>query len=367
ETRREHLTNPTQGRGVSGKVRLYATKEGKALGVEGEIIVDLGAYNYTLNVTTPVFISRLLTGPYKMDFISVRARGVFTNLPPTGPYRGAGRPEAALFHETLMEDLANELKMDSAEIRERNLIDGEYVTPSGLKIDKAGYREVFSKAKEIYNKLKGKSKGVSIVVFAEQISVPPGEGARVIVGKGKIRIIVPSGPHGQAHRSTFAKLASEILKNDNIEVITGTTEGVKEGIGSYGSRTAAIAGSAVIEACKTLLETLKSRNITLEEAVNSDEEISVEVFARGDVIFSPGAHVALVDVDRETYFPRVVEYYTVDDVGRVIIKEEVEGQVIGGVLQGVSQVLWEEAKYDENGIPLILSIGDEGVPTALEA
>ncbi|MBW9141981.1 MAG: molybdopterin-dependent oxidoreductase, partial [Candidatus Aramenus sp.] len=97
ETRREHLTNPTQGRGVSGKVRLYATKEGKALGVEGEIIVDLGAYNYTINVTTPAFIARLLTGPYKMDFISVRARGVFTNLPPTGPYRGAGRPEAALF------------------------------------------------------------------------------------------------------------------------------------------------------------------------------------------------------------------------------------------------------------------------------
>lgn len=366
ETRKEHLTNPTQGRGVYGKVRLYANKQGITLGIEGEIIVDLGAYNYTINAITPSFIARLLTGPYKMEFISVRARGVFTNLPPTGPYRGAGRPEATLFHETLMEDLANELKMDPVELREKNLINGEYVTPSGLKIDKGGYKEVFNRAKEIYRKIP--QKGKSLVVFTEQVSVPPGESARVIIGKGKIKIIVPSGPHGQAHHSTFAKLASQVLNvnEDNIEVITGTTIGVKEGVGSFGSRTAAIAGSAVVEASKKIIEDLKSRGLTIEEAIKSNEEFSYEVFYKADVIFSPGAHIAVVDVD-EYYRPKVVEYYAFDDVGKAIIKEEVEGQVIGGVLQGVSQVLWEEAKYDENGIPLISSIGDEGVPTAKEA
>ncbi|BBG26218.1 xanthine dehydrogenase family protein molybdopterin-binding subunit [Sulfuracidifex tepidarius] len=365
ETRREHLTNPTQGRGVHGKVRLYADKTGRALGVEGEVIVDLGAYNYTINAITPTFIARLLTGPYKMEFVSVRARGVFTNLPPTGPYRGAGRPEATLFHETLMEDLAKELKMDPVDLREKNLIDGEYVTPSGLRIDNGGYREVFNKAKEIYRSIK--ERGKSLIVFAEQVSIPPGESARVTVGNGKVKVIVPSGPHGQAHRSTFAKIASQVLgvSQDVIEVITGTTEGVKEGVGSFGSRTASVAGSAVTVASKSVLESLKSRGVTIEEALNSQDEVSVEVFFKGDVIFSAGAHVAVVGLDG--YFPRVKEYYAFDDVGKALIEEEVEGQIIGGVLQGVSQVLWEEAKYDENGMPLIGSIADEGVPSAVEA
>ncbi|AKA73107.1 xanthine dehydrogenase family protein molybdopterin-binding subunit [Saccharolobus solfataricus] len=369
ETRYEHLKNPTVGRGVLSDVKMYATKQGEILGIEGYVAVDLGAYNYTLNPTTPAFIAQLLTGPYKMRFASIRAYGIFTNLPPTGPYRGAGRPEAALIHETLVEDLAEELGVDSVEIRRRNLIsDNGYVTPLGVRIDPAGYNEVLNEAEKYYRKAKEvyKDKGVSIVVFTDIIRLSPGEGARVRIENGKIKIFVGTGPHGQAHGDTFSKLASETLgiPQDLIEVITNTTDGVKEGIGSFGSRSATAGGSAVIEACKQLLSKI---NMPIEKALKEINGVEAEVFYKSDDIFSPGSHVAVVDVDKDTGFVKVLEYYAVDDVGRTLIKEEVEGQIIGGVLQGISQVLWEHAPYDENGNPLFSSIADCGVPTAVEA
>ncbi|AGJ63694.1 xanthine dehydrogenase family protein molybdopterin-binding subunit [Saccharolobus islandicus] len=369
ETRYEHLKNPTVGRGVLSDIKMYATKQGEILGIEGYIAVDLGAYNYTLNPTTPAFIAQLLTGPYKMKFASIRAYGIFTNLPPTGPYRGAGRPEAALIHETLVEDLANELGMDPVEIRRKNLIgDNGYVTPLGVKIDPAGYNQVLNEAEKYYRKAREvyKGKGVSITVFTDIVRLSPGEGARVRIENGKIKIFVGTGPHGQAHGDTFSKLASEILgvPQDLIEVITNTTDGVKEGIGSFGSRSATAGGSAVIEACKQLLSKI---NMPIEKALKEINGVEAEVFYKSDDIFSPGSHVAVVDVDKDTGFVKVLEYYAVDDVGRTLIKEEVEGQIIGGVLQGISQVLWEHAPYDENGNPLFSSIADCGVPTAVEA
>lgn len=366
ELRSEHLKNPTMGRGVLSDVRLYATREGDILGIDGTVIVDLGAYNYTINPTTPSFIARLLTGPYRMKFASIKSLGVFTNLPPTGPYRGAGRPEAALIHETLIEDLAEELGLDPVEVRKKNLIDDKgYISPLGIKYDPAGYSETLEKAFKYYRSAKDKfsGKGISIVMFTENIRLSPGEGVRVKVEKGKVKIFVGTGPHGQAHETTFRKIASEILKvsEDKIDVITNTTEGVKEGIGSFGSRSATVAGSAVIEACKQLLSKLDGKSI--EES----DGIEVEVFYRADDIYAPGAHVAVIDVDKETGFVKILAYYAVDDVGKVLIKEEVEGQIIGGVLQGASQVLWEYAPYDQYGNPIFGSIAEAGVPTAKEA
>ncbi|BFH73813.1 xanthine dehydrogenase family protein molybdopterin-binding subunit [Sulfurisphaera javensis] len=370
ETRREHLTNPTQGRGVKSRVKLYGKKDGTILGLEGEVIVDLGAYAYTLNTTTPAFIAGLLNGPYKMRFMKIRAVGVYTNKPPTGPYRGAGRPEAALITETLVEDFAEAINMDSVEARKKNIIDREFVTPLGIKIDKAGYHELIERGDKIYRELKEKykNKGVALVAFTEVVRASPGEGAKVRVGKGKVEVFVGTGPHGQAHQSTFALLASEVLNipPDKINVLLNDTETVKEGVGSFGSRSAAAGGSAVIEACKGLLEILKKKRITLEQAINSDEYTEVEIFYKASDIYTPGVHIAVVDMD-ETFKPRVLEYYAIDDVGKAIIKEEVEGQLIGGILQGISQVYLEGAPFDENGNPVYSSIAETGVPTSLEA
>ncbi|BCU71557.1 xanthine dehydrogenase family protein molybdopterin-binding subunit [Stygiolobus caldivivus] len=370
ETRMEHLKNPTIGRGVLSEVNMYARRTGEILGVEGYVAVDLGAYDYTINPTTPEFIARLVTGPYKMKFASIRAMGVFTNLPPTGPYRGAGRPEAALIHESLVEDLASELGMDPVEIRKRNLVGDmeEFITPLGIRLDPAGYRSVLNVAEIYYrmSKEKYKDKGVSIVVFTDVDRLSPGEGARIRIEDGRVKVFVGSGPHGQAHEDTFAKLVSETLgvSEDLIDVFTNSTDTVKEGIGSFGSRSGTIAGSAVIEASKQLLQKI---NIPIERALKEFNGIEVEVFYKAEDIFTPGAHVAVVDIDKETGFVKVLKYYSVEDVGRELITAEVEGQVIGGILQGVSQVIWEQAPYDENGNPLFSSIADCGVPTAKEA
>lgn len=371
ETRREHLTNPTQGRGVKSRVKLYGKKDGTILGLEGEVIVDLGAYAYTINTTTPSFIAGLLNGPYKTRFMDIRALGVYTNKPPTGPYRGAGRPEAALITETLVEDFAEKIGIDPIEVRKKNFIDEDFVTPLGIKIDKAGYRELLRRGEEVYKALKEKykGKGVALVAFTEVVRAAPGEGAKIRVGKGKVQLFVGTGPHGQAHQSTFSLLASEVLgyPADKIEVITNDTEGTKEGIGSFGSRSAAAGGSAVIEVCKALLDDLRKRGISLEDAIKSEQVIEYEAFVKSEDLYTPGVHVAVVDIDEELYTPKVIEYYAIDDVGRAIIPEEVDAQIIGGILQGASQVFLEGALYDDNSSPIYGSISEAGVPTALDA
>ncbi|MEM3348234.1 MAG: xanthine dehydrogenase family protein molybdopterin-binding subunit [Metallosphaera sp.] len=371
ETRREHLTNPTQGRGVYSKVRLHAKSDGTILGLEGTIAVDLGAYAFTLNTSTPSFISSLLNGPYRMRFAKIRALGVYTNKPPTGPYRGAGRPEAALITETLIEDLAERLNVSPVEIRKRNFIDGEFVTPLGVRIDKAGYKELFERAEKVYYSMKERHKGkpISFIAFTEVVRSSPGEGAKVRVGKGEVYVAVGSGPHGQAHKTTFAVLASEVLgvNPEVIRIEVNNTLLIKEGIGSFGSRSAAAGGSAVIEAARLVLEKIRSKGLTVEQAINSDETFEAEVFSKSPDLYTPGVHIAVLDVDKETGQAKVLEYYAIDDVGRPIIESEVEGQLIGGILQGASQVLFERAPYDDLGNPLFSSIADNGVPTAVEA
>lgn len=323
ETRREHLTNPTQGRGVYSRLKLHARRDGTILGLEGMIAVDLGAYAFTLNTTTPGFIASLTNGPYKMRFAKLRALGVYTNRPPTGPYRGAGRPEAALITETLMEDLADQLGLSPVELRKKNFIDGEFTTPLGVKIDKAAYREMFSRGEQLYYSLKEKhkDKSVSFIAFTEVVRSSPGEGAKVRIGRGEVLVIAGSGPHGQAHRTTFALLAGEILGLDpnEIKVEVNNTSLIKEGIGSFGSRSAAAGGSAVIEASKAVLETIKRRGMTVKEAINSNEVFEAEVFSRVSDLYTPGIHMAVLDLDKETGFANVLEYYAIDDVGRVIV------------------------------------------------
>ncbi|MCH1770357.1 MULTISPECIES: xanthine dehydrogenase family protein molybdopterin-binding subunit [Metallosphaera] len=371
ETRREHLTNPTQGRGVWSRVKLHAKRDGTILGLEGTIAVDLGAYAFTLNTTTPAFIASLTNGPYKMRFAKLRALGVYTNKPPTGPYRGAGRPEAALITETLVEDLAETLGLSPLEVRKKNFLDGEFTTPLGVKIDKAAYREMFTRAEQVYHSLKERHKGkaISFIAFTEVVRASPGEGAKVRIGRGEVFVAVGSGPHGQAHRTTFALLAGEVLGVDpnEIKVEVNNTSLIKEGIGSFGSRSAAAGGSAVIEASRAVLQKIRERGLTVRQAINSDEVFEAETFTKTSDLYTPGIHMAVLDLDKETGFARVLEYYAIDDVGRAIIPSEVEGQIVGGVLQGASQVLLEYAPYDENGNPVYGSIADNGFPTAVEA
>jgi Aerobic-type carbon monoxide dehydrogenase, large subunit CoxL/CutL homologs len=370
ETRQEHLLSPIQGRSMRAILKLHARRDGTVLGISGEIAIDGGAYMMGIGPVFPNFIINMLPGPYKMRFIDVRGMMVYTNKPPYGAYRGAGRPEAALLHESLMEALAEELKLDPAELRERNLVESgkSHTLPTGLKLDPAGYREVFAEAREVYERLKREGKRPVIIAFFNYVSNPPGEGAKVVIGKGRVKVYAGSGPHGQAHWSTFARVVAQRLgvDEDIIDVTLNSTEAIKEGVGSFGSRTSSAGVNAVLSAVEGLLDILKEKGVTLGQALNSDEEYSYETFAKADSVVTPGAAVAYAEADGELCKAYVRELHVFLDVGRILIRSEVEGQVIGGAAQGLAQVMYEKADFDEYGNPKYSSISDEGVPSSAD-
>ncbi|ADN49734.1 xanthine dehydrogenase family protein molybdopterin-binding subunit [Vulcanisaeta distributa] len=371
ETRTEHLNNATQGRGVKSRMKLYAKRDGTILGIEGEVIVNLGAYNFTINASSPIFIANLSTGPYRMLAARVRAVGVFTNTPPSGPYRGAGRPEAALIHETLIDDLADELGMDPVEVRRKNIIrDGEtYKTPLGLVIDPANYQSILEDAARHYYELRSRypGRGVSIAVFALYVSTFGGEGVRAVIGNGKLRLYIGSRPQGHAHVSAFTKYASEVfgVPEELIEVVPGDTETLNYGVGTFGSRSATVVAATITELAERVTSKLSSMGLSLIDAIKSrgvviEEEVD---YKPSIAILAPGAHVAVVDFDPETLVANVIDYYAVYNVGKPLLEEEVEAQLHGGILQGVAQVLWEGAAYGDDGTPLHSSLADYGLPS----
>jgi len=380
ETRREHLVAPYQGRGVRARVKGFFKRDGRILGISGSVIVDLGAYNFSINQNIAVNTVRWMTGPYDMRAIDIDLKAVFTNKTPFNAYRGAGRPEAALIHERVMDAAADELGIDRGEIRAINLIrgEGEYRSPLGVVIDVANYYDTYAKAYRIYRSLKeslpsicpeGMLCGAGISSYVEFNRVAPGERARIGIRGGFIEISVGTHSHGQGHATVYAQIAADELgiPIERVRITYGDTSRLEGGEGTSGSRSIVAGGAAVIKACRALLERVSREGYTIYEALEKLEGLELEVFAEGGNIFSFGSHAAAVAVDPETGVVRVIKYIAVDDVGRAINPALVEGQVIGGVIQGAGQVLWEAALYDEKGYPLFSSILDTGVPTAVEA
>jgi len=175
--------------------------------------------------------------------------------------------------------------------------------------------------------------------------------------------------HGQGHATVYAQIAADELgiPIEGVRITYGDTSSLEGGEGTSGSRSIVAGGAAVIKACKALMEKISSMGYTVEEALEKLRGLEVEVFAEGNNTFSFGSHVAAVAVDPEVGSVRVIKYVAVDDVGRAINPAIVEGQIIGGVIQGTGQVLWEAARYDEKGYPLFSTIVDIGVPTSVEA
>jgi len=380
ETRREHLVAPYQGRGVRARVRGFFKRNGKILGISGRVIVDLGAYNFSINQNIAANIVRWITGPYDIRAVDIDLKAVFTNKTPFNAYRGAGRPEAALIHERVMDAAADELGIDRGDIRAINIVKGagEYRNPLGVVIDVANYYETYMKAYRIYRDLKealptlcprGMLCGAGISSYVEFNRVAPGERARIGIRGGYVEITVGTHSHGQGHATVYAQIAADELgiPIERVRIAYGDTSRLEAGEGTSGSRSIVAGGAAVVKACRALLERVSSMGYTIEEALEKLEGLELEVFAEGGNIFSFGTHIAAVAVDPETGVVRVIKYIAVDDVGRAINPALVEGQVVGGVIQGAGQALWEAALYDEKGYPLFSSIVEAGVPTAVEA
>ena len=363
ETRSEHLLATSHGRGARGRIKIYADRQGRVNGLKGDLLIDNGAFAAGIGAFTSRWIGFQLTGPYAIDKIFVSGASVFTNKVPLGPYRGAGRPEAAFFYERMMDRLADELHLDPVEVRLRNASAKPFVSPLGLKIEPF---EPFLKSaiKELGYSNIGNT-GFSCFILVS--STPPGESARISVGEGKVRVWMGGSQSGQDHETIARNVVGEELGISPlvIKLERGDTDQLDQGIGSWGSRTAVIGSAALVDAANKIREQASAElgNYTPEELLR--RKFDVTVFHReNEQVVSFGANVATVSVDKETGRARVEECVAYYDAGRVLNPYMAEDQSIGGTVQGIGQVLWEEATYDEDGDLMVGTIEDSGLPSA---
>lgn len=369
ETRTEHLISSNHGRGSKGSVKIFANRDGVVLGLKADIITDAGAYFTGLNAFTPGFIGLQVTGPYAIRSAYVRARSIYTNKVPLGPYRGAGRPEAAFFIERMMDLLADELRIDPLEVRLKNTVDGLFVSPTGLRVENANSFLKKAASSLGYNPA---SQGTGFSFFVLFPAVMPGESAKISVGSGRVRVWLGGNTHGQDHESFVKKLVSEELgvPQDVVTLERGDTSQLSRGVGSWGSRSAMVGGAAVVEAARKLRDMAKERvgqtggGLTYTPENLLKGEFEVEVFSNvSEQMNTLGANLARVEVGAAGNV-KILGLRSYYDVGRALNPEMVVSQIIGGSVQGIGQMLYERVAYTNEGQPVILSIEDAGLLAA---
>ncbi len=366
ETRREHLTSTNPGRGVRGKVKIFSEKNGKITGMKGEIMVDAGAYGSGSGGFSVPFIESMMTGAYAIEKAFVTGKALLTNKVPQGPYRGAGRPEASFFIERMLDLLADELKMDPADVRLLNMSDKPFNSPLGMKIDAA--RPFFETAiKELEYRREAKlAKGVGLSFFVLVPGTYTGESARVIVKDGRIGVWLGGNSHGQGHETFIRTLINEELdvSKELVTVYRGDTSVTRDGEGAWGSRSAILVGAAIVAICKKLRTDVEKEfgSYSSESLLsgNHDEYVFDE---KPFSLTSFGANLATVEIGRfgNVRVKKCNAYY---DVGRALNRDMVLGQIHGGMAQGIGQTLHEGLFYSEDGQLITSSISDAGVPLA---
>ena len=423
--RRESFLSDTQGRDHTTHAELALDEEGRFLAVRVATTADLGAYvsSFGAAIPGPIY-SALLAGVYRTPQVFVEVTGVFSNSVPTDAYRGAGRPEACYVLERLADEAARKLGLDRAEIRRRNLIPASampYKTPIGPAYDCGDFPKVFERALRLSNFGKrGAGRGMGIACYVESSGVAPSRlagamGAKVgfyesaqvrVAPDGSITAYLGTHSHGQGHATSYAQILSAQLAVPihKISVVEGDTAVVPVGTGTFGSRSIAVGGSALHVAGRKIIAKGKRIAAHLLEAGEgdidfaqghfsvggTDRKVSFEAVAGAAYVphnyplaelepgldenafydppnfaFSNGAHVCEVEVDAETGAVKIVGYWAVDDVGTVINPMIVEGQLHGGLAQGIGQALAERTAYDEGQL-LSASFMDYAVPRATD-
>jgi len=425
ENRREHMSGAAHARHQIHAISLAATRDGAILAVRDRIWLDLGAYN-VWGVVLPYNTVAHLIGPHRIKNMRVDVRAVVTNKTPNAPYRGAGRPETVFAMDRIVDNLARELRIDPAEIRRRNYIrpdelpydfgmpyrdgnplvydTGDFPLALEKALEAAGYRQF--RAEQARLRTQGVYRGVGISGYVEGTAIGPFEGATVKLDLAG-RVIVATGAinSGQGHETSFAQIAADALDVplDWVTVVGGDTAAVPFGVGTFASRSAVTAGSSIADACREVRAKLVRAASVLLEAGPDDIEIddgrvfvrgspgsavdlarvvqaSIPTFARPGVAspdfeasayhhvptvtYASAVHVAQVEVDVGTGGVKLLRYVVAHDCGRVINPTIVEGQVHGGVAQGVGGALFEEMVYDETGQLLTGSLMDYAVPKA---
>jgi aerobic carbon-monoxide dehydrogenase large subunit len=360
-------------------------------------VADLGAYLLPATAMPPHTAAMLMAGCYTIPAADVAVTGVRTHKVPTGPYRGAGRPEAAYFLERAVDDAARALDIDPVELRRRNLIaDFPHRSPLGFTYDSGDYRRCLDLAldlagpRQTENEERLAGRGVAMYVERAGGSF---EGARATLERdGRVVIRSSTSPHGQGHDTTFAQIAAERLHIDAADVALefGDSALVPGGTGTFASRSVAMGGSAVaravdelgkqcVQAAARLLGAPESEIAWGEEGLTAGDGRTLslrDVAAAGpleatarfesDLVFGSGAYAATVEVERSTGRLTVRRLAAVDDAGTIVNPLLAEGQVLGGVVQGLGECLAEEATYDEQAQPTSASFADYSLLTAAE-
>ncbi len=417
--RTESFMSDAHGRDHVTKVELALDSSGKFLALRAITKANMGAYLSTFAPCIPTYLhGTLLAGQYATPAIYTNVKAVFTNTVPVDAYRGAGRPEATFLIERIVDVAAAEMNIDPAELRRRNFIQPDefpYQTPVALVYDTGDYEASLNKALEAADysgfearkqtsKAAGKLRGIGIASYIEACGIAPSNvvgalGARAglyeaatirVNPTGSVSVLTGSHSHGQGHETTFAQVVSEMLgvDFDSVDVVHGDTDKIPFGMGTYGSRSIAVGGTAIVKAIDKIVDKGKKIAAHLLETSENDIEFENGQFivpgtdkakAFGEIAlaayvphqypleelepgleetafydpknftFPAGTYVCEVEIDPDTGCVDIASFHATDDFGKVINPMIVEGQVHGGLVQGIGQALMESCVYDDEG------------------
>jgi carbon-monoxide dehydrogenase large subunit len=432
--RSESFMSDAQGRDHLTKIELALDKDGKFLAIRTETFANMGAYLSTFAPAIPTYLhGTLMAGNYATPLIYVNVKAVFTNTVPVDAYRGAGRPEATFQLERVIDMAAREMGIDPVELRRRNFVRPDqfpYQTPVAVQYDTGNYHATLDKlieiadvkgfaARKAASAAKGRLRGLGIGCYIEACGIAPSAlvgalGARAglyesatvrVNATGSVTVLTGTHSHGQGHETTFPQVVAEMLgiPESHVELVHGDTAKTPMGMGTYGSRSIAVGGAALVRATEKIIRKAKKIAAHLLEAAEGDIDFANGTFtvkgtdkslAWGQVClsayvphkypietlepgleetafydpanftFPAGAYAAEVEVDPETGKVTVERFAAADDFGNVINPMIVDGQVHGGIGQGIGQALLENCVYDANGQLLSGSLMDYAMPRA---
>ncbi|WP_299350170.1 xanthine dehydrogenase family protein molybdopterin-binding subunit [uncultured Shimia sp.] len=432
--RSESFLTDAHGRDHVTKIELATEEDGTFIAIRTETLANVGAYLSNFATVTPTFLhGTLMAGNYTVPHVYVNLKAVLTNTAPVDAYRGAGRPEATYSIERVIDKCARELNMDPIALRRKNFIKPDqfpYTTPVALEYDIGDYDAVMDKLEEIGDlagfakrradsEARGKLRGLGVNSYIEACGIAPSNlvgvlGARVglydaatvrVNATGSLAVMVGAHSHGQGHETAFPQVVADMLGIDEgqIEIVHGDTSKIPFGMGTYGSRSLAVCGSAVVKATEKIINKAKKIAAHMLEASDADIELKDGQFtvagtdksvAWGEVAlkayvphqfpiediepgleetafydpanftYPSGAYACEVEVDPETGKVTIERFAAADDFGNVINPMIVEGQVHGGLGQGIGQALLENCTYDSDGQLLSASYMDYAMPRA---
>ena len=433
-TRSEAFLTDAHGRDHVTKIELATEKDGTFIAFRTETMANVGAYLSNFSTSVPTFLhGTLMAGNYAVPNVYVNVKAVFTNTAPVDAYRGAGRPEATFSLERVIDKCARELGIDPIEIRRRNFIKPDqfpYTTAAGLEYDCGNYDAVMDtlernadlagfEARRAESAKRGLLRGLGINTYIEACGIAPSNligvlGCRVglydaatvrVNATGNISIMVGAHSHGQGHETTFPQLVADQLGVDpaTVEVVHGDTSKIPFGMGTYGSRSLAVCGSALHRATEKVIAKatliaahmmeVDAKDVSFEDGVFSASgtnksftfaEVAFKAYVPHDfpieriepgleetAFYDPanftypaGAYACEVEVDPETGHVAICSMTAADDFGRVVNPMIVSGQVHGGLAQGIGQALLENAVYDSDGQLASASFMDYAMPRA---